>query len=84
MELDDAKAYSNKIKGFHVGFYMNDKFTRVPHDDLGHKYKVRHRKKAFADVKKVVTEIREKREKDRLDKIMETNEKYIRKMKYIQ
>lgn len=62
---------------------MHEKYERIPEDDPGKKYKIRFKKIPFSDVKKVVQEIRDKREKDKYEKMMEQNEKYIRKMKFI-
>jgi hypothetical protein len=45
---------------------------------------VRFKKIPFADVKKMVAEIREKREREKEKKMMEANEDYLRKMKYIE
>ncbi|CDW77792.1 UNKNOWN [Stylonychia lemnae] len=84
MELDIPQAYQKKLKGFHLPFFIHEKYERIPEDDPGQRYKVRFKKIPFSDVKKVVQEIREKREKDKNDKMMEQNEKYIRKMKFIQ
>lgn len=63
---------------------MHEKFERIPEDDPGNRYKIRSKKIPFSDVRKVVEEIRDKREKDKHDKMMDANEKYIRKMKFIQ
>ena len=65
-------------------FYLHDKATRVEEDDIGHNYKVKNKKLPFSDVKKIVADIRDKRERDRMQKEMAMNEKYLRKMKYIQ
>ena len=78
------KAYTAKVKGFHNPFHIHEKLSRIPEDDIGHKYKIRNKKVPFSDVKKIVQEIRDKREKDKYEQMMEANEKYIRKMKYIQ
>ena len=63
---------------------MHERMDRLSENDIGKKYKVRFKKIPFSDVKKVVQEIREKREKDKYDKMMMQNEEYIRKMKFIQ
>jgi hypothetical protein len=84
MEIDDKKAYTEKMKGFHLPFYIHEKNARIPEDNPGQRYKVKKHKIPFSDVKKVVQEIREKREKEKYDKMMEQNEKYLRKMKFIQ
>lgn len=65
MELDDKEAYQKKMKGFHLPFYMHEKLSRIPDDDPANKYKVRFKKIPFSDVRKVVEEIRDKREKDK-------------------
>lgn len=41
--------------------------TRVAADDISFNYKVRYKKIPFADVKKEVQAIRDKREKDKMD-----------------
>eukprot|EP00347_Sterkiella_histriomuscorum_P016688 403352238 len=84
MELDNSQAYQKKLKGFHMPFFMHDKYERIPEDDPGKRYKIRFKKIPFSDVKKVVQEIRDKREKDKNEKTMEQNEQYLRKMKFIQ
>jgi len=66
-----------------LAFNIRDKKSRVPEDDPGHRYKVKHKKIPFSDVKKMVEEIREKREKEKNDKLREENDKYFRRMKYI-
>lgn len=64
-------------------FYLHEK-ARNDGDDAGAGYKARNVKKPFSDVKKIVAEIREKREREKIEKEMALNEKYVRKMKYIQ
>ena len=83
LEIDDLRQYQSKMKGFHMPFYLHDKATRVEDDDIGHNYKVKNKKLPFSDVKKIVADIRDKRERDRMQKEMAVNEKYLRKMKYI-
>ncbi len=67
MEIDDFKAYQKKLQGYHLPFYMHEKYERIPEDDPGNRYKVRGKKMPFQEVKKMVQEIRDKREKDRQD-----------------
>lgn len=54
MELDDQRSYQSKLKGFHLPFFMHEKYERIPEDDPGQKYKIRNKKLPFSDVKKVV------------------------------
>lgn len=54
MELDYPEIYQKKLKGFHLPFFIHDKYERIPEDDPGHRYKVRFKKIPFSDVKKVV------------------------------
>ena len=54
MEIDDLKAYQSKIKGYHMPFFMHEKYERIPENDPGHRYKVRYKKIPFSEVKKVV------------------------------
>lgn len=82
--MDDQNLYKQKIKGFNLAFSIREKYERIPEDDPGHRYKVKNKKVAFAEVKKLVKQIREKREKAKQDKMMEANEQYMKKMRYIQ
>ena len=50
---------------------MHEKLTRIPDDDPANKYKIRFKKIPFSDVRKVVEEIRVKRENDKQEKIIE-------------
>ena len=54
MEIDDPKAYQKKLKGYHLPFFMHEKYERIPEDDPGNRYKVRFKKIPFSDVRKVV------------------------------
>jgi len=47
MEIDDFKAYQKKLQGYHLPFYMHEKYERIPEDDPGNRYKVRGKKMPF-------------------------------------
>ena len=83
MEIDDLKTYQGKIKGYHMPFFMHEKYERIPESDPGHRYKVRYKKIPFSEVKKVVQEIRDKRERDKDERMRKENEDYLKKMKFI-
>jgi len=83
MEIDDKKAYKSKIKGYHMPFFMHEKYERIPENDPGNRYKIRNKKIPFMEVKKVVQEIRDKREKEKDEKMRKENEDYLKKMKFI-
>lgn len=76
--------FRQKIKGYCLAFNIRDKYERISKDDIGSRYKVKNKKHDFNDVKKVVQEIREKRERDLYIKNMDANKKYLRQMKYIE
>lgn len=59
----DPNYYRKKTKGFTLPFNIRDKSMRIPEDDLANRYKVRNKKHPFANVKELVKEIRDQREK---------------------
>lgn len=65
LEFEDPNVYRKKIKGFSLAFHIKGKNYRIPDDDPAHKYKVRYKKIPFSDVKKMVQEIRDKRENEK-------------------
>lgn len=66
------------MRGYCIPFSMKDKYERIPEDDPGHRYKVKRQKIPFSEVKKAVSEIREKREKERQQKNQQANERYLK------
>ena len=52
--------------------------------DVGKNYIIRKKRIPFSDVKRMVKEIRDKREKDKNEKLKLVEEKYQKKMKFIE
>ena len=72
------------MKGYHIPFHLHDKYTRIPEDDIANRYKIKLKKIPFQDVRRAVQEIKEKREREEQKRLMEQNEKYLKKMRFIQ
>lgn len=83
MCIDNPNEYRKMMKGYNIPFNMREKYTRVDDDDIAHKYKVRYKKIPFSDVKKMVQDIRDKREAKKQKAVEEANERYLKKMRYI-
>ena len=74
MQIDDFQSYKKKIKGYCLAFSLHEKVK----EEQGTGYKVRAKKIPFKEVKKMVQEIKIKREREREQKAMEANMKYLK------